>query len=134
MVVDVAVCATAAVLRKIRVEMHRRVKWCPRFVLVDARPKTVVVWLACCWVSGALTQGCLCVFRVACMWLLMLCGWLCVGVVCENWRVDASIDACACMPVATVFGGVGVCVRVWCVSFCVLCVFLLGRTVDALAC
>ena len=127
MVVDVAVCATAAVLRKIRVEMHRRVKWCPRFVLVDARPKTVVVWLACCWVSGALTQGCLCVFRVACMWLLMLCGWLCVGVVCENWRVDASIDACACMPVATVFWWCG-CVRacVVCFFLCFVCVFILS--------
>ena len=122
MVVDVAVCATAAVLRKIRVEMHRRVKWCPRFVLVDARPKTVVVWLACCWVSGALTQGCLCVFRVACMWLLMLCGWLCVGVVCENWRVDASIDACACVPASPLFWVVWVCACVCGVFLFVFCV------------
>ena len=60
------------------------------------------------------------------MWLLMLCGWLCVGVVCENWRVDASIDTCACMPV-------GVCVCVVCFFLCFVCVFL-GRTVDALAC
>ena len=49
-----------------------------------------------------------------------------MGVVCENWRVDASIDTCACMPV-------GVCVCVVCFFLCFVCVFL-GRTVDALAC
>ena len=105
----------------------------PAFRAGGCATENCFVWLACCWVSGALTQGCLCVFRVACMWLLMLCGWLCVGVVCENWRVDASIDACACVPASPLFWVVWVCACVVCFFLCFVCVFL-GRTVDALAC
>ena len=53
-------------------------------------------------------------------WLLM-CGWLCVGVVlCENCIVDASIFLFCVL----VFVPVCLCVRVFCY----------GRMVDALAC
>ena len=38
-----------------------------------------------------------------------------MGVVCENWRVDASIDTCACMPVGVCVCGVFL--FVFCVCF-----------------
>lgn len=50
----------------------------------------VVYVLACCWVSGATR---LCVCSLLCLMLVYRLVWVvcwCVGVVCENWRVDAS--------------------------------------------
>ena len=46
--------------------------------------------LACCWVSGATRFVCV----PNCLMLMCHLVWVvcwCVGVVCENWRVDASI-------------------------------------------
>lgn len=87
-------------------------------VRVGCRQETSVGVLACCWVSGAA--------RVLFPCGLAVCGcdfpgvsgglWLCgVGVVCENCIVDASIF-------------------IFCVCLFFVCVFCVGRTVDALAC
>ena len=58
--------------------------------------RTVIIFykrlyvLACCWVSGATRFVCV----PNCLMLMCHLVWVvcwCVGVVCENWRVDASI-------------------------------------------
>ena len=92
--------------------------WCMRGVAV-LQAKVVVlcglvfVWGVCWCAVGCLGQHCVC-FLVACVLLVVLLGcWWCVGVVCENWIVDASMtDAVLLLLVVVV---------VWC--WCVISFF-----------
>ena len=58
--------------------------------------RTVIIFykrlyvLACCWVSGATRFVCVPNYLMLMCHLVWVVCW-CVGVVCENWRVDASI-------------------------------------------